>query len=329
MVLAAAFGVGSIPCPANAQELTTEEREHARQLFMRAVEYEQARNWSKALELFREVGQYRLTPQVRYHIALCEENLGKLVAALGGYQLALNEADKVDAPDFRTEIEGRIANLLVRIPKLVIERGPGAEAASIALDGVELGSKSIGSRVHVDPGPHTVSAKAQGYEDFLVTVSLDERQSETVSITMKKVVEDTGTGGAGGTGPVDTGVQQKPDRTVPYIVGGSGLFALLAGGGFFFLRMRAEGDANDLCGGDVTRCSGTDQDGKDAEDLLAKAETYNLVGIVAAGAGVTAVGVAAYLILTEPKKPASATTGVRLAPVAPGAHAGLSLLGRF
>jgi hypothetical protein len=116
---------------------------------------------------------------------------------------------------------------------------------------------------------------------------------------------------------------------VPYIVGASGVFALLAGGSFFYLRLRTEGDANDLCGGDVTECRGSEQDGEEADDLLAKARTYNLVGTVAAGVGVAAVGVAAYLILTEPKKPASAATGLRLAPVAPGAQAGVSLSGRF
>src|ERR1043165_5621106 len=71
------------------------ELKKARAQFQQATELEQAGNWTAALQAFREVGQVRMTPQVRFHIAVCEENLGRLVAALGGYELALADADSV------------------------------------------------------------------------------------------------------------------------------------------------------------------------------------------------------------------------------------------
>src|SRR5258706_10828154 len=75
------------------------ELSKARAKFQQATELEQAGNYSSALEVFREVGQVKMTPQVRYHIALCEEKLGHLLAALGGYELAADDAKKID-PSF-------------------------------------------------------------------------------------------------------------------------------------------------------------------------------------------------------------------------------------
>ena len=100
-----------------------------------------------------------MTPQVRFHIAVCEENLGRLVAALGGYELALADADKVGS-DFKGEVEENVTKLRARIPKLVIDRGAGANAAAIELDGVAVGDSSVGVEVPLDPGPHAVTAKA-------------------------------------------------------------------------------------------------------------------------------------------------------------------------
>src|ERR1044071_10265846 len=74
----------SSQAPALAQDAN--ELKRARAQFQQATELEQAGNWTAALQAFREVGQVRMTPQVRFHIAVCEEKLGRLVAALGGSQ---------------------------------------------------------------------------------------------------------------------------------------------------------------------------------------------------------------------------------------------------
>jgi hypothetical protein len=95
-----------LEAPALAQD--ADELKRARAQFQQATELEQAGNWAAALQQFREVGQVRMTPQVRFHIAVCEEKLGRLVAALGGYELALAEADAV-GPDFGPRSSSRSA----------------------------------------------------------------------------------------------------------------------------------------------------------------------------------------------------------------------------
>ena len=73
------------PCMA---EPTRAELVAARDMFGEARDEEKAGNWTKALTLFEAVAKVKLTPQVRFHIALCEEQTGKLLEALNDFERA-------------------------------------------------------------------------------------------------------------------------------------------------------------------------------------------------------------------------------------------------
>src|SRR5690349_18392834 len=185
--------LGSAPS-AWAQDAS--ELKKARAQFQQATELEQAKNWTAALQAFREVGQVRMTPQVRFHIAVCEEGLGRLVAALGGYELALADADKVGA-DFKAEVEENVTKLRARIPKLVIERGSGANAAAIELDGVAVGDSSVGVEVPLDPGPHAVTAKAPNRKPFEANVTLTEQETTRLEVVLEELPPEVRATGPG------------------------------------------------------------------------------------------------------------------------------------
>ncbi len=302
------------------------ELSQARAKFQQGTELEQAGDWSTALTRFREVGQVRMTAQVRYHIALCEEHLGQLVVALGGYKLALQSADEVRAKSFKTTVTKHISDLEARIPKVTIKRGKGAEAASIELDGVRLGVSSIGVPVPIDPGPHTVSAKAPGHEPFSQTVSVAEKDKKTLEVTLKPTpTAATGTP----TGPVggeEHPLEVKPrSKVLPFIIGGVGVASLAASGTFFLLKNKAISDLNAACGSNHNACPASSKSDYD------KAKTYNLVSEITLGVGVAGVGAAVVLHLTghhAEAKPAD-KTALRLLPAAPDSEAGASLVGRF
>src|SRR5690606_31210600 len=171
-------------------------------------------------KLFREVGQIKMTPQVRYHIATCEENLGQLVAALGGYELAIAQSEDMH-PDFIAEVQASIDDLRARIPKLIIERGEGAEAAMIELDGVQIGENSVGGETALDPGPHTVTATATGYQNYRKPVKVSEGTVEVLSITMlpeeKAVAKSNDAGGA-----IVADSEGRDYGPWPYVAGGVG-----------------------------------------------------------------------------------------------------------
>jgi hypothetical protein len=308
-------------CPRSAYAQDKKELSKARALFQRAIELEQAGNYTSALEQFRDVGQVRMTPQVRFHIASCEEKLGRLVTALGGYELALADAETV-GEDFKNEVDTAVTRLRASIPKLVIQRGTGAEAAEIELDGVALGASSVGVPVPLDPGPHSVNAKAPGSLPFSQTVTIAENEQKSVDIelTPEPQPEDTRAANSG-MQTVDLNGKPHP-RLIPYVIGGVGVASLVGSGVLFALRQSTLSDLENKCGPDRKSCPGS------ARGEVSNLSVYNTAAQVALGIGVVGVGAAVTLILIQ-KKPNPATTGLMFTPDAPNALAGASLTGRF
>jgi hypothetical protein len=316
LVLSLMLAVASAVAAPSAKELS-----RARAKFQQATELEQAGNFTAAIELFREVGQVRMTPQVRYHIAHCEEKLGRLLAALGGYELAASDAQKVDK-SFEKEVLARAEDLRTRIPKLVIRRGEGAAAARIELDGVALGSSSVGTELKVDPGPHQVTARASGYEPFSTTVELAERDTKTVEVTLTSS-EPAKAAATPRAEPRDPGVKEEaPSKTFPLVLGGLGIASLGASGAFFLMKRSAIDDLDGQC--DANRnCPPSSQDTYD------KAKRYDLISMVTLGVGVVAVGISVTMLLTQKSDKTAETSALQLVPSAPDAHAGMSVIHAF
>src|SRR5882724_6235157 len=287
----ALVSIAATPRSALAQD--KKELSKARALFQRAIELEQAKNYTQALEQFRDVGQVRMTPQVRFHIATCEEKLGRLVTALGGYELALADAESV-GEDFKTEVDTAVTRLRGSIPKLVIQRGAGAEAAEIQLDGVALGASSVGVAVPLDPGPHSINAKAPGSLPFsqTVTIAENEQKSVDVELTPEPTPEKTA---PSGTQTVDVAAKPHP-RVVPYVIGSIGVASLIGSGVLFALRQGALSDLENKCGADRKGCPDS------ARGELDNLKLYNTTAQIALGVGVVGVGTAVTLILLQKKQ---------------------------
>lgn len=313
-VLAVAF------TPRSAWAQDKKELSKARALFQRAIELEQAGNYTQALEQFRDVGQVRMTPQVRFHIASCEEKLGRLVTALGGYELALADAETV-GEDFKNEVDTAVTRLRASIPKLVIQRGTGAEAAEIELDGVALGASSVGVPVPLDPGPHSINAKAPGSLPFSQTVTVAENEQKSVDIELTPEPQPEETHVAGGAQTADLGAKPRP-RLIPYVVGGVGVAGLIGSAVFFGLRQSTLSDLESKCGADRKSCPPS------ARGEVSNLSVYNTTAQVALGVGVVGVGAAVTLLLLQKKQP-PAQAGLMFTPDAPNALAGASVTGRF
>ncbi|HEY6461846.1 MAG TPA: hypothetical protein VIY73_16890, partial [Polyangiaceae bacterium] len=71
----------------------------ARQLFVDAERDEDGGRWANALQKMRRVLEVKRTGGVEYHIALCEEHLGQLAAALDDYTAAQGLAREENAQD--------------------------------------------------------------------------------------------------------------------------------------------------------------------------------------------------------------------------------------
>ncbi len=339
-VLAIALGLAAPtaawPAPASAQ--TAAELDHARQLYSQGLTQEAASDWAGALATFQQVSRVKLTPQVRFHIARCKENLGRLNEALGGYRLAQYEAEQ--AGDKGADILGQIRAaheaLEKRIPKLVIERGEGADTIKIELDGVALGQTEIGREMNIDPGPHVVAGVLPSGERFTKKIYAKDNDTKQVILDVPPDLQPASTrhpasskGNAEPPPPADDTADHgpQPERhasALPWIVGGVGV-ASLAAAGVFYLRMKsAQKELDDNCIG--TKCPDTLQSAQDRGKLDATVVDVTL------GVGIVGVGVAAVLLLqggSSDAPPGQAKRDVSVDVAAAPHSMGVNLAGRF
>jgi len=285
-----AFGGLAAPLvPATAHAQSQDDLERARQQFRQGLSLEAAGDWAAALAKFVEVGNVKLTPQVRFHSARCNEQLGRLNEALGEYRLAEYEAGQQGLRETAEITQARQA-LESRVPKLVIRRGEGAAAARIELDGVELGEAQIGQPVNVDPGPHTVVAKLGADRQVEQSPTVKEGETAEVVLNAPVVVSAEVTNTTADTGATVKEPSSKARQSVvPWVVGGVGVASLAVSGVFFGLRQSAKSDLDKGCNGNVCPKSlqGKEDDGK----------LYTTLSYVTLGVGVAGLGVATYLFV--------------------------------
>jgi hypothetical protein len=293
-----------------AGESSADALKRAREQFGQALALQTAGDWAGALTLLKEVAAVKSTPQVRFNMALCEEKLGKLVAALGDYELAAADARAEKADQVAEEVEGRLESLRQRIPKITVKRGSGADAAGVALDGISLGDQVIGTPMPTDPGPHTIEAKAPGFKPFRQSVRVAEQQSESVEIVLEPEPVVTTTPGGGSTRPA---AGRSP--VYGYVIGGIGIASLATSGVFFGLRAGKISDLDKACPNKQCASHAYDDD-------ISAGKRYTAIFDVTLAVGVAAVASGAVLVLT------SGPTGEPTAALAPGAG-GLQVFGKF
>jgi tetratricopeptide (TPR) repeat protein len=324
-------GVASAP-PLFAQ--TPQELARARTLYKQGLSLEAAGDWAGALAKFDEVARVKLTPQVRFHIGRCKENLGRLTEALGDYRLAEYEAQQQNAKELDEISKSREA-LEARIPKLVITRGAGAESATIEVDGVDVGESQIGKEVSVDPGPHRIVAKLSGGREFEETVNVGEGETKNVELVApeglikKKPIASEGDDPDEIKPPPHVELDSKGPGALPFIIGGVGLVGLGAAGYFALQRQSAEDDLTAACRAD-------DVCPRSKQSLQDDGERYALYTNIGLGVGIVGLGVAAVLLITGSgsSAPAKETVTQRgfqnvKVGVATGPVTGVNVVGQF
>ena len=300
----------------------------ARQKFRQAISMQTGGNWAAALQLFRDVAAVKNTPQVRFNIAICEENLGQLVQALGDYQLAATQAREEGSLQVAGEVDGRLTTLQERIPKVVIQRDEKVARAKISIDGVEVGFEMLGKPMPVDPGGHAVDAEAKGFTKFEKAFDVAERQAVTVQIEMVALPAGAEAPASTAAAPAqaDKGAPPpaKGTNIVPYVIGGVGAASLVASGVFFVLRQKAISDLDAACPS-RTNCAAT----SDFTSKQSSGQTDQTLAYVTLGVGIAGLGAGALMLLLAPSSSSGSDTAVRLTPGAALADVGASVVGRF
>jgi hypothetical protein len=279
--------LASAPCRAQSGA----ELSAARQTFVEGKDFEKRGAWDEALLRFKAVARVKMTPQVRFHIALCEENLGRLVSAMRGFELAAEEARQAGATavEVAEKAPERVAALKKRVGTVTVHVNGKLIDSSVTLDGVPLLPSSFDAAIPVDPGAHVVlvlSAEGKGSSRTEVTVA--EHGEAQVTVTVADALFSP---------PKPKPLEPKPEkgsRLPAYLVGSVGL-AALAGSAVFYglevvtintLRREARCDAQD---------HGCDPAYQSLGDT---GRVYSVVSPIALGVGVAGLATAGVLWFT-------------------------------
>ncbi len=305
---------GTMLCaaPAWANEPTEAELAAARALFKEGKELETQNAWAEALERFKKVGEVKSTPQVRFHVALCEEHLGRLVAAINGFEQAEEEAKRpgANADDVAENAPVRAEALRKRVPHIRFEVSGQLESSKIMLDGAPVAAALVGASLPVDPGKHTIEVvTASGTVVMHKELELKEQASERIAIDADAAPKGDPTpkpdaaAPLAPTAPPGAPPAAAPSKLPAIAVGAAGVLSLAGAGVFLGLREASIAEVTETCDATQNRCDpakrGVAEDG----------QTYTTVANILLGvgaAGIVTAGVLWVFVLTPSSAPAPA-----------------------
>lgn len=281
-----------------------------------------AGQYDKAIDLFTRAEALVHAPPHLLYLARASAKTGKLVHAKELYVKIAREELASTAPRVFVEAQATAATeqaeLEPRIPKLTITlAGPGAQNATVTMDGVEVPRALIGVAQPADPGVHKLHASANGYQAANSEVRLAERGAGETTLTLDKPAAKTEEAG-----PVVASDEPSTLRKVsPFIAFGVGAVGI-AGGTIFLLKNHSDRDKADAICTDG-RCPQSRQGEIDSLDKKAnRAQTLSMIGY-----GVGAAGVAAgvvLLILNRSSTPSQPKTGWTMTPWVSAGSAGVT-----
>ena len=291
----------------------------ARKLFQEAIAFEDQARWQDALDGFRKVGEVKMTPQVRFHIAFAEENLGLFAAALTDYEQAETLARAASDPpkEVLENAPTRAAALRKRLPTVKIEvRGHGA--FHLTLDGAAVARSALGTELPIDPGKHVVKLALDGDASSEapapVELTVTEGQKRAVMITLPEPLPKPGAAPLESPAPAPEkpSVPERKGTKVPAVVVGSiGIASLVGAGVFLGLRQSAIGQVRDGCS-DAEHDQGCDPK---LAGVAQNGRTYTYVSATLAAVGAASLAASAVLWFTVgADKPTSAAAKVTLSP---------------
>jgi hypothetical protein len=301
-------------------DATTDQKAAAQVLFERGRALVEQGRFAEACPSFAE--SQKLDPGIgtMLWLADCYENNGQSASAWATFKEAAAAAAQSHDKREHVALE-RAQSLEPKLPRLMIV--VPSEAASQGLvverDGVALGPMQWGLPVPVDPGVHSLTAKAPDHTPWTTTVQLPAR-AETLQVTIPvlegaapPVAPPVPAAAPGAIGALSTETRSAPgstQRTLGIVLAGAGVIG--AGiGTYFSFHAKSTYDGSNTSG----HCQGNQCDAvgkQDRSDAFAQAT----IATVAIGAGAAALVGGAVLFLAAPKG-GPATVGF-----APGPHGG-------
>jgi hypothetical protein len=157
---AAVAVAASLLSPAATAQTEQTEPTPAVTAFKLGQMFVEERRYDAACPKFEE--SYRLDPRVNtlFHLANCWSLIGRLGAARTRFLEVADTADKAGQSDLAASARQHAASIEAKLPLLTIEVKGMEPGLELSIDGAALGSAAWGTPVPLDPGKHTIEARA-------------------------------------------------------------------------------------------------------------------------------------------------------------------------
>ena len=275
-------------------------------------------------------------------LAVCHEGLGKTASAWTEFIEVVTEARQAGRADREKFAQQHIDAIEPKLCKLTVV----VDAADTRLSGIEvrrdgtvIGQAGWGTAAPVDPGAHTVEAKAAGKRPWSATVTIgpahdmqtvtvprledapapspppaDQPSPPSMGASSNERSESAPAGDA--TAPAEaeqpSASAGRTQRTLGLVVGGAGLVAAGVGTYFGLQAISQTHQANNLCPV-ASQCGSMDAVSKNDS-----AKSSALASDILFGGALAAVGAGAILYFAAPTgtAPSASTAAIRVVPVA-------------
>ena len=261
----------------------------------------------QACAKFAESQRIEASTGTLLNLATCHASQGKTATAWVEFAEALAAAKRENDALRAEYAETHMSALEPKLSKIIVSAVAPAPGMSINIDGSAV---VLDSPLPFDPGPHTVEATAPGRKPFTFQVEL-AAVADTKSVRVPELAREPSKvpvaatalprgpalpAASGDTGGDELGPQPQAWRKpLAYSLGGLGVAALGVG---TYLALAARNDLADaksdatLCPDRVCYPAGRKQ--------VNGAETKANIATGAFGGGIAAVGIATYLLLSQP-----------------------------
>lgn len=272
---------------ASAQAPLVEPATEARRLWEQGRDLAEADRCGDALGFFRRSRALVERPSTVFSIGTCLFTLGRHVEAVAAFDDYLRIADSLRDAEYVRRAREMAERSRHATATLRLRTTPAT--ATVTLDGRRVDGAGEVRVVPVDPGEHVLRISAPGYQAATVQLSMlpGQETEQTVSLRVERAAE------AGPRSPPRRA--RPPPRESPSLVGpmvtlGVSVAAIVAAGGFFFVRESAVTDRDAAC--DESGCDDV------ALDHDERARTYTTLTNVALGSGaVVAAGGIVWLVV--------------------------------
>lgn len=232
------------------------------------------------------------------NLALCREQEGKLATASRLFKQALSAAQRDERPDRAQAAESHLAAIESKVPWIKLKVLGARPDQEVLVDGVVVREPAWGTKMSLDPGKHEVRARAPGMRHWSQTLDLSASVGVSVTVPALRPAEQPAASGEQQPGEPEHSAASG-SKTLGWVLGGVGLGAIGVGSVFGVQALSKQTKSEDECPTHAT-CSAQ------GEEYGKQANTAAWVANISIGAGLVAVGVGAYLLLTSSDAPPKA-----------------------